>query len=218
MFDPIIGAAIGLGSSLIGDALDESAAKKAKRKAIQAMKELIVPQQETERRADRYGDDVYTRAMGELNEGAFAYSGALNPETLRTLAYSKIAPARSQVELGVHEQDLQYNRGIKEKIAQIEGMPTPTVDFMGAVESGVGGYFAGKQLNMTEELMGQQGEYMKQMGNYFSQGTQEVAGSPVGYNPTLNTIGAKGKKKKPNPFGNFPVYPKGFNPVNYGFG
>lgn len=169
MIEEILGIA-SVGSSLLGDALDRSAAKKAKDDAIKAWKALLIPNSDTVRRADMYGDNVYTKAMGEINEGAFKAASALNPEVLRTIAFSKTAAARSQTETAVTEEDFRYNKGIQQQIAQIQAQPLPTFDVTGAIGAGVGGYLGGKQLSMSEGLMTMQGKYLealtKDVNNY----------------------------------------------------
>jgi len=152
-------AGIGAATSLIGDAFDRAEAAKNQNRAVQAMKELIIPRAETERRADRYGDNFYTKSMGELNAGAFAYRGALNPETLRTMAFGDITAGRANAEMQVEEADFGFNQNIKAQIAQIKAQPLPSVNPMNAVEAGVGGYFAGRQLDMSEDLMARQGAF-----------------------------------------------------------
>ena len=164
---PVIIGAVSAAGSLLGDVLDQSAARKAQQQAIQAMKALLIPAQETNKRADMYGDDMYTRTMGDLNTGAFAYAGALNPETMRTMAFSKMGTARSQVETGVREEDYRFNKGVQSQIAQIAAQPLPAIDITGAIGAGVGGYFGGKQLEMNEKLMAQQGKYFDKMSEGF---------------------------------------------------
>jgi len=183
---PVALGAISAAGSLIGDLLDQSAAKKAQQQAIQAMKALLIPAQETTRRADMYGDNVYTQTMGDLNSGAFAYSGALNPETIRTLAFSKMGVARSQTETAVKEQDYQYNKGIQQQIAQIEAQPLPTIDVTGALGAGVGGYFGGRQLEMSESLMKANEKYL----NKLAEDTGSLESTASYFNPnTIGTIG-----------------------------
>ena len=210
MLPAIIGAVAAAGS-LVGDLLDQSAAKKAQQQAIQAMKALLIPAQETNKRADMYGDDMYTRTMGDLNTGAFAYAGALNPETMRTMAFSKMGTARSQVETGVREEDYRFNKGVQSQIAQIAAQPLPAIDITGAIGAGVGGYFGGRQLEMSASLMAQQGKYFDKMSEGFGstnsdsfmfspKTTQTLAGVnntvDYGFDLTLNS-GLKKTGKKP---------------------
>lgn len=162
---PIILGAAAAGGQLVGDLLNRDAARRAQNKAAEAMKELLIPESETRRRADRYGDDYYTKSMGELNEGAFAYAGVLNPETLRTIAYSKMAPGRAALETQVAESDLEYNRGIKQQIAGIKAQPLPEINPMGVVEAGLGGYLGGKQTEMAESLIESQKKFLDLRAN-----------------------------------------------------
>lgn len=205
---PLIIGAVSAAGSLLGDLLDQSAAKKAQKQAIEAYKALLIPAQETARRADQYGDDVYTRTMGDLNTGAFAAAGALNPETLRTLAFSKMGTARSQVETGVKEQDFMYNKGVQAQMAQIAAQPLPTIDVTGALGAGVAGYFGGKQLEMSEGLMESQKNWMNAMasdaanyglgkGNgFYSPNTAKVMN--MGKPEEIDIATGLPKKKRPN--------------------
>lgn len=160
---PVVMAAVSVAGSLLGDHLDRQAAKEAQKQALQAYKALLISTQETTKRADQYGDDVYTRAMGDLNTGAFAYAGALNPETMRTLAFSKMGVARSQIETAVKEEDYKFNKGVQTQMAQIGAQPLPTTDVTGALGAGVGGYFAGRQLEMNQELADLNKQYISNL-------------------------------------------------------
>jgi len=111
----IIGAA-GAASSLISDIIAQSDAKKAKKRAYDAYAKLLRSNTEILTRADRHGDNFYTKAMNELNEGAFAARGALNPGMLKTIAYSKMAAARSGVEAQSQMTDENYNEQIRAKL------------------------------------------------------------------------------------------------------
>jgi len=204
---PIIIGAVSAAGSLLGDVLDQSAARKAQQQAIQAMKALLIPAQETNKRADMYGDDMYTRTMGDLNTGAFAYAGALNPETMRTMAFSKMGTARSQVETGVREEDYRFNKGVQSQIAQIAAQPLPAIDITGAIGAGVGGYFGGRQLEMSASLMAAQGEYFKSLKtppvieNGLNNSTTKTLGVTEPLNVGMNYYGQEddnyrwGKKK-----------------------
>lgn len=177
---PFIAAAAGIGANLLGDALDRSAAKKQQEQAIKAMKALLIPAQETARRADMYGDDLYTRTMGDVNAGAFHAAAALNPETLRTIAFSKMATARSQTETAVKEEDYRYNKQVQQQIAGIAAQPLPTIDVTGALGAGVAGYFGGRQLEMSASLLGMQEKYFDMLGKDVGQ-----YGMGIGvFNPT----------------------------------
>lgn len=191
---PVVVGAVAAAGSLLGDYLDQQAAKKAQNQAIQAYKALLIPSQETNRRADMYGDDVYTRTMGDLNSGAFAYAGALNPETIRTMAFSKMGVARSQVETGVREEDYKFNKGVQAQMAQIAAQPLPTIDVTGALGAGVGGYFAGRQLEMSASLMDMNASYygllMDDMRDNKKSGKAGILGSkPINYLPTDTNSG-----------------------------
>ena len=164
---PFIIGGLSAASSLIGDIYDRDAAKKAKSDALDAFKKLLIPSSETEARADRAGDTLYTKAMSELNSGAFAARGALNPETLKTIAYTKMAGSRAETEFQVGEEDNRYNRGIQAQIAQIEAQPVPTINPMNAIEDGVEGYFTGKQLGMAEEFASSQKALMEAQAKYY---------------------------------------------------
>ncbi|WP_448506054.1 hypothetical protein [Immundisolibacter sp.] len=184
---PFIMAAVSGASSLAGDLMERKAAKKAKEDAITAYKKLLIPSIETDKRADRAGDTFYTKAMGELNSGAFAARGALNPETLKTLAYSKMAGGRAETEMDVYNQDLNFNRGIQQQLAQVESQPIPAINPLNAIEAAGSGYLAGAQLESALELNSQyaslmqsQTDYMKGMGqsptvtDYFGIGIDRV--------------------------------------------
>ena len=192
---PIIIGAVSAAGSLLGDVLDQSAAKKAQQQAIQAMKALLIPAQETNKRADMYGDDMYTRTMGDLNTGAFAYAGALNPETMRTMAFSKMATARSQVETGVREEDYKRNQITQSQIAQIAAQPLPTIDVTGAIGAGVGGYLAGTQLEMSQELLDLNKKYINSMLP-----EDKIAGVNTATNKVTNTT-PRYEAGKPSYFG-----------------
>lgn len=185
---PLIIAGVSAASSLVGDIFEQNAAKKAKQDALNAYKKLLIPSSETEARSDRAGDTLYTKTMSELNSGAFAARGALNPETLKTIAYTKMAGSRAETELNVAEEDLKYNRNIQQQIAQIEAQPVPTINPLNAIEAGVGGYFAGKQLDMTEGLVKQQGALMDAQAKYYG-GNKNLVDNFVGSNPTADNYG-----------------------------
>lgn len=158
--DPLTIALIAGGSSLLSDILGKSQAEKQKRNAIEAYKKLLIPYSQSRIKADQYGDTVYTKAMSELNEGAFAYKGILNPRVLQTIALSKMATARAQTETDVIRKDEAFNMDILSKIAQVEAQPIPEVNPFNAIASGVEGYFAGKQFSLAEDLANQQNEYL----------------------------------------------------------
>lgn len=164
---PLIVGAVSAGSALAGDIIERNAAKKAKEDAINAFKKLLIPTSETETRSDMAGDTLYTKTMSELNSGAFAARGALNPETLKTIAYTKMAGARAETEFQVAEDDYKYNKGIQQQIAQIEAQPVPTINPLNAIEAGVGGYFAGKQLEMAEDLTSAQKDFYETQKKYY---------------------------------------------------
>lgn len=180
---PLIIGGLSAASSLIGDIFDRDAAKKAKQDAINAYTKLLIPSSETEARADRAGDTLYTKAMGELNSGAFAARGALNPETLKTIAYTKMAGSRAETEFQVGEEDYKYNKGIQQQIAQIEAQPVPTINPLNAIEAGVGGYFAGKQLDMAEDLTEAQKGFMDAQAVYYGGGKVNQYNKSIGFDP-----------------------------------
>lgn len=183
---PLIIGGLSAGSALAGDIIERNAAKKAKQDAINAYTKLLIPTSETETRADRAGDTLYTKAMSELNSGAFAARGALNPETLKTIAYTKMAGARAETEFQVGEEDYKYNKGIQQQIAQIESQPVPTINPLNAIEAGVGGYFAGKQLEMAEDLTEAQKSFMKAQEDYYGGGNKAKSPLGVSTSPTNN--------------------------------
>lgn len=159
-----IALALGIGSAasqFIGGMIEKDQAEKDRKRAVEAMKRLLIPKSETDRRVDRAGDTVYTKAFGELNAGAFSSRGVLNPETLRTLAFAKTAGTRADVEQRTEDQDLAYNRQVKQQIAGAEATPTPGFNPADVVRAGVGGYFAGKQLELSEELGAATKKYME---------------------------------------------------------
>lgn len=170
---PYIIGGLSAASSLIGDIFEQDAAKKAKQDAINAYTKLLIPSSETESRSDRAGDTLYTKAMSELNSGAFAARGALNPETLKTIAYTKMAGSRAETEFQVAEEDYKYNRGIQQQLAQIKAQPVPQINPMNAIEAGVGGYFAGKQLDMAESLNESQKSFYDTQKKYYGQKPDE---------------------------------------------
>jgi len=199
--DPLsigIGLASGIGS-LIGDLSEASAARKAKQDAIAAFKKLLIPSTEIEARADRAGDNIYTKTMSELNSGAFSTRGALNPETLKTIAYSKMGVARAEGENTIANQDYAYNKGIQQKIAGIESQPIPGINPFNAISEGIGGYLAGEQLGMQQDLIKSQKNYYDNLKNYgmdktgdFGMTISNDKFNLLDYNPNL--------KKKKNPF------------------
>lgn len=160
---PYILAGVSALSSLIGDSIDKNNAEKIKDKQAEAYQKLLIPSNEMDKRADRVGDTVYTKAMGELNKGVFSGRGALNPETLKTIAHVKMATARADAEGNQYIADDSYNRQIKNKIAEVESTPIPDVNPMDAIFEGVGGYFAGKQLEMQEGLMNKEIQFYDEM-------------------------------------------------------
>ena len=164
---PLIIGAVSAGSALAGDLIERDAAKKAKQDAINAYTKLLIPSSETETRADRAGDTLYTKTMGELNSGAFAARGALNPETLKTIAYTKMAGSRAETEFNVAEEDMKYNRTIQQQIAQAESVPVPAINPLNALEAGVGGYLAGEQLGMALKMNESQMALNKKIGDYY---------------------------------------------------
>lgn len=185
---PLIIGGVSAASSLIGDIFERDAAKKAKQDAINAYTKLLIPSSETETRADRAGDTLYTKTMSELNSGAFAARGALNPETLKTIAYTKMAGSRAETEFQVAEDDYKYNKGIQAQIAQIEAQPVPTINPLNAIEAGVGGYFAGKQLDMTEGLVEQQKGLMEAQAKYYG-GNKPLADNFIKTTDMANNYG-----------------------------
>lgn len=170
--DPITLGLIAGGSSLIGDLISQSTAvknaKSAKQKAIDAYKKLLIPYSESKQRADKAGDTVYTKAMNEINSGAFQYAGALNSDVLSALAVSKMISAKQITEQQVLEDDTKYNREIMNRVAQAEAIPEPTIDIgksiLTGLEEGVGGYLSGKQLEMAEGLNKALLDYYNKMG------------------------------------------------------
>lgn len=158
--DPLTIGIVSGASSLLSDIFDRNDAERQRKSAIDAYKRLLIPANLTEKRADNVGDTVYTKTMNELNEGAFAYRGALNPEVLRTIAMTKMSGERASAELQVEEEDRKYNQSIMEQIAQIKASPIPSINPLKSITAGVEGYFAGKQLQMSEDLLGLQGEYI----------------------------------------------------------
>ena len=158
--DPLTIGLITGGSSLLSDIFSKSQAEKQKRSAIEAYKKLLIPYSQSRIKADQYGDTVYTKAMSELNEGAFAYKGVLNPRVLQTIALSKMASARAQTETDVIRNDEAFNMNILSKIAEVEAQPVPEINPFNAVASGVEGYFAGKQFELAESLAKEQKDYL----------------------------------------------------------
>ena len=227
----MLGIAIGAASaisSLVGDALEASDAKKQKADAIAAMRKLLIPSNETEARADRAGDTLYTKTMSELNSGAFAARGALNPETLRTIAYTKMAGSRAETEFNVAEDDMKYNRGINEKIAGIEATPTPTLNPMNAIGAGISGYFTGKQLEMSQSLSDQYASYAQMQTaeikqrmdnpNYFGSDTNNIMieATKPSYDSSKGFMG-KILPQEPMDYNNPTPWLDKFSDLNYGF-
>jgi len=171
---PFILAGVALGSQLIGDINAQNAAERAKREAIKAFEKLLIPASERERRTDRAGDTIYTRAFNELNSGAFSSRGVLNPDALKSLAFAKTATARAETEFQVGENIDAENRQIRREIAGIKATPTPTVDVAGVLGAGTAGFLGGKQIELSNELLTQQ---------------QDLLNRQRELNPTLNLGG-----------------------------
>lgn len=150
--DPLLIAGITAGSSLVGEIFGASERRKQRQQTIDAYKKLLIPYTDIKQRADRVGDTVYTKAMNELNSGAFQYAGALNSNTLSALAISKMIEARTLAQAQSEEGDNRFNRDIQSKIAEAEAISTPGINIANVLEQGFGGYLAGKQLGMTENL------------------------------------------------------------------
>lgn len=162
---PYVVAGAGALSSLISDIITSGEARRNKKRAYDSYARLLRSNTEMLTRADREGDNFYTRAMNEMNEGAFAARGALNPGMLKTIAYAKMAAGRSGIESQSRMSDEAYNDQIRNKLAEINATPVSSVDPIRAITAGVEGYFAGKQLEMTEGLMKKQGEFYDYMMN-----------------------------------------------------
>lgn len=188
---PAILAAGAAASSIIGDLFAASEAEKAKERAIAAYKKLLLPSSEIDRRADDVGDTIYTQAMGELNKGAFAYRGALNPETLRTIAYGRMAGLRAEQELESKRADESYNRQIQGQIAGIEAQPVPGINWGEAISGGVEGYLAGTQIEMGQELLDRQKQFYDVLEYDIKRGSElDVTDIYMGYNKKRGRFGA----------------------------
>lgn len=196
MIEEILGAGSFL-TSLVGDAIDSNNIKKQKQKQIEAYKRLLITEGTMNNRQDRAGDTVYTKTMGELNSGALAGRGSLNPETLRTIAYTKMAIARSEAENNQFMADDSYNRNINTQIAQIEATPTPEINPMDAILEGVGGYMSGKQLTMQENLASKEMDlYDKMIGNIGTKSSiLDADVFNINHTSNINNIGQEILKK-----------------------
>lgn len=141
-----------LATSTISSLFAKSEAEQQKSKAVEAYKKLLIPYYEMSKRADQVGDTIYTKAMSEINKGAYNYAGAINPQLASFLAFTKMAETRALKETESQHMDEAYNRNIMAKIAEIEAQPTPQVNPGQLIAGGIEGYFAGKQLEMAESL------------------------------------------------------------------
>lgn len=195
MIETILGVGSAL-TSLIGDSIDAGNNRKMKRKQIDAYKKLLITGNEMESRQDKVGDTIYTKTMGELNNGALAGRGALNPETLRTIAYTKMASARANAENEQFIADDTYNRNINAQIAQIEATPEVQVNPMDAILEGVGGYLTGKQISMQEGLASKEMAFYDKMINGVNNNTSIADSDVFNLTKNMNNFGNKDLKKK----------------------
>lgn len=199
--DPVtLGLIIG-GSSLLSDIFTTNSAKKQRETAINAYKKLLIPYYQTQAKADKVGDTIYTKVMGELNSGAFAYKGALNPNILNSIALSKIATTRANAEVNVIQRDEEYNRNIRSQIAGIEAQPLPEINPFNAIAAGIEGYLGGKQLQMAEDLSKSQNDYLNLLKSTISN-NNTTTNTTI---PQVNTNTNSSFNKYSNFFGDFPT-------------
>lgn len=196
MIETIFLGAGSLLTSLIGDSIDAGNAKKMKRKQIDAYRRLLINDNEMGNRQDRAGDTVYTNTINELNKGALAGRGALNPEILRTIAYTKMASARANAENEQFVADDTYNRNINTQIAQIEATPEVQVNPVDAILEGVGGYLTGKQISMQEGLANKEMEFYDKMINGINDKAPLSTSDVFNLTKNFNSFGNKDLRKK----------------------
>lgn len=165
------GAAV---SSIVGDLFNRDQAEQAKDAALAAFKKLLIPGAEIARRADAVGDNIYTQTMEELNRGAFSYRGSLNPETLKTIAYARMAGMRASEELKSSREDENYNRSIQAKIAEIEATPIPGINPADMISAGIEGYLAGTQIEMSQGLIDKQKQFYDVLMTDINRGNSPV--------------------------------------------
>lgn len=171
-------------------------ARKRLDNTIDAAKKLIKSDVEIRHDADEYGDAVTTQGVQQLNEGAYSTRGLLNPETVRTMGYAKLAGQRAATEIQSTMQDRAYNQSIREQIVELKSQRENDETIIGnSLLSAVG---AGTQLYMGGVELDEQREYNsfqmdpnhpknKELAAMFSQIAGNVWQNGYGYSTTTSS-------------------------------